>query len=179
MSSKKKKKNKNKKKGRSPMPTGLSSPRTPENVSDDAIDPHTLALLDCCSWGGRGRKEGSELLSKQIEEVTRLLHAGADANGVDETGTCALWRVACDTRGDRIGLIEVLIAAGADIDKVRDQGGATVLMSVAATNHSPAGGLIIGALLTNGADWRKTDKNGNTAVRGFLSLGLRPHHACR
>ena len=36
-------------------------------------------------------------------------------------------------------------------------------MSVAATNHSPAGGLIIGALLTNGADWRKTSA-GKTAL---------------
>jgi predicted RNA-binding protein YlqC (UPF0109 family) len=102
----------------------------------------------------------------RTEEVARLLRDfNADPNGVDERvgGTALSW-AAC---GNHVSTMEVLVHAGADLNKPNKGEifrGRTPLMW-GAVYHSGS----VQWLLEHGADWRKTDKSGRTA----LDLALR------
>ena len=84
-----------------------------------------------------------------VDAVRRLLAEGADVRAADDFGWTALhWnvRMAC-TPGDRVGIAELLIKGGADVN-ARDGEGFSVLdNALEATAHEP----LIRLLRSNGA----------------------------
>jgi len=120
-----------------------------------------------------------EIKDQDIEGVRRCLHDGADPNGIEKFGD---WITALSTAMQSnlfplsprsgggahpeyphiqhyFGIMEVLVGAGADLNKVNGRG-QTPLMIAAASGHTEA----VVWLLNNGADWRLTDNTVKTAL---------------
>lgn len=86
--------------------------------------------------------------------VRDYLSKGADAEAVDDHGTALFWAA----RGNHIGVMELLAAAGADINRPNEFG-ATPLIFASMKGHAE----VVEWLLARGADWRRTDEHGHTA----------------
>eukprot|EP01043_Picozoa_sp_COSAG02_P051552 COSAG02_NODE_5442_length_4324_cov_659.876213_1_plen_1427_part_01 len=116
----------------------------------------------------------------EVGNVKRLLREGADANGMDEAGRLALVAASARSTGwRRLLLMELLVDAGAEIDKVGWAGSKlTALMAAAYAGNVDA----VRWLLEHGADWRKVDMGLKTVqeqgtVRGFMGrVGLDAWH---
>ena len=104
--------------------------------------------------------------------VTTLLGAGASVNAVDSSGYTALM-AAC--RNGRRGTVNLLLAAGAEVNTASPSTGSTALMYAAghgrqvdgAATAVPAGSVaaeIVGILIAAGANIEQRTKKGRTAL---------------
>ena len=100
----------------------------------------------------------------QVEEVQRMLREGMDVNVVDAAGTSALFMAA---RYGHVEIVRTLIAAGATIDAAVatfwEKGTLTPLMT-AARQARPNSPKVVQVLLEAGADWRRKNGEGHTAL---------------
>ena len=94
----------------------------------------------------------------QVAEVVRLLATGsADPNAVDEAGATPTHYAAAR---NHTAVLEQLADAGANVDYSANAFGRTSLMTAALTGSTEA----VDWLLLNGADWRRRDAEGKTAL---------------
>jgi len=89
--------------------------------------------------------------------VTKLLQEGADPNRIGTGGLSGGTPLSWATHHSDIGIMKLLIAGGADVNK-KIEGGATVLMLATSTQATQF-------LLDNGADPTLKDQYGQTALQ--------------
>eukprot|EP01043_Picozoa_sp_COSAG02_P002518 COSAG02_NODE_58_length_43613_cov_235.901572_10_plen_465_part_00 len=94
----------------------------------------------------------------QTGDVVRLLaDEGANANGMDWRGHTAMSHA---TAGNHVEMMAVLVRAGADLDKLNENGMSAVMVGVAHGSTKA-----VQWLLEQGADWRwQTDQLGRNAL---------------
>ena len=99
-------------------------------------------------------------------QVRAALAKGAQINATDSQGTTALMFAA--QRGF-VQIVDLLIAAGADLDLHRRQYGTTALMFAAAANRID----VCDRLLANGADLDAINEDGSNALMGAALVGAK------
>eukprot|EP01043_Picozoa_sp_COSAG02_P024752 COSAG02_NODE_1364_length_13033_cov_176.652292_3_plen_2127_part_00 len=116
----------------------------------------------------------------EVGDARRLLREGANANGMDEGGRLALAAASGRSTGwRRLLLMELLVDAGAEIDKAERFGSRqTALMAAAYAGNVDA----VRWLLEHGAGWRKVvmgRKLGPETARAYMTqVGLKAWHDC-
>ena len=100
-----------------------------------------------------------------VQFVKALLDAGADPKFSSKDGLTALM-IAADSGSAE--MVDILIAAGSDVNAAdKQRSGSTVLMSAAGSNRDAS--RKVRALLKSGADAKRTDEYGETAL--MMAIG--------
>jgi ankyrin repeat protein len=123
----------------------------------------SAATADTASHGSASEDPGAELRAAaeegRVEDVARLVAAGADVNGVNAFGATALHLAG---EFNSVGVMELLVSAGAGLDAPNGDGWSP-LMDAAFSGSIPA----MEFLLQAGADWRlevRSDDGAETAM---------------
>lgn len=100
----------------------------------------------------------TEALNGETAAVERVLDEGVDIDTVDKHGRTALY---CAAKGNHVGILKAMVAAGSNIDKAAGAGtlGMTPISSALHNSCLAAAE----CLLEAGADWRKIASEGDTA----------------
>jgi uncharacterized protein len=99
-------------------------------------------------------------------QITAALERGADVNATDAQGTSALMFAA---QKGVPQLVDLLIAAGADVNLHRRQFGTTALMFAAAANRIA----VVNQLLAKGVNVNAANEDGSTALMGATLAGAK------
>ena len=129
-----------------------------------AVESHSVVQEAARRWslGGQAKMATTTMLNAaklgQTRDVVRLLaDEGADANGMDWRGHTAMSHA---TAGNHVETMAVLVRAGADLDKLNENGMSAVMVG-AAHGSTKA----VQWLLEQGVDWRRqTDRLGRNAL---------------
>ena len=98
-----------------------------------------------------------------VQGTKKLIAQGADVNAEDKSGWTPLTIAA--SKG-QAGVIEVLLANGADVNRAKSKDGLTALMAAAAFGHTDS----VTALIAGGANVNATNHAGITALQ-FAAQG--------
>ena len=92
-----------------------------------------------------------------LARVRELLAAGADVDAPDHNGVTALMKASLNGLG---AVVDVLLAAGADVNQADNNNGDTALMWASDLGHAD----VVRALIRAGADIHKANRRGVTAL---------------